>query len=119
MLYSFFVTQLQNPCPGDWTEQAKLDFEDFRIDLDIDILQRKSKDSFKTLTKSKAAEYEIERLLEIKGKHSKMQNLVYVELKMQSYFKTKGITKEIAQSIFKWRVRMAPFGQNFRGDKLL
>ena len=119
MLYSFFLTQFHNPCQGDWTEQAKIDFEDFRIDLDIEILQRKSKESFKNDTKLKATEYELERLLEIKGKHTKMQNLNYAELKMQEYLKMKGMSTQMAQCLFKWRVRMAPFGQNFRGDKCL
>ena len=41
--------------------------EDFRIDLDIEILQRK----VLKLT-LKVAEYELERLLEIKGKHRQM-----------------------------------------------
>ena len=118
MLYSFFITQFHNPCQGDWTEQAKLDFEDFGIDLDIETLQRKSKESFKTDTKLKAAEYELERLLVIKEKHTKMQNLSYTELKMQGYLKMKGMSKDIAQSLFKWRVRMAPFGQNFRGGQM-
>ena len=35
MLYSFFLTQYFNPSPGDWTEQAKVDFQDFNIPLEF------------------------------------------------------------------------------------
>ena len=76
MLYSFFITQFYNPCPGDWTEQVKIDFEDFNIELNIDDLRSKSKLSFKNDVKIKAAEYELARLTEIKGKHSKMQKFI-------------------------------------------
>ena len=30
------VCQFVNPTPGDWTEQAKVDFEDFGIPLDFE-----------------------------------------------------------------------------------
>ena len=38
-------------------------------------------------------------------------------MKMQEFFKTPGITTEQALNLFKWRVRMAPFGENFRGGQ--
>jgi hypothetical protein len=62
MLYSFFLTQFYNPTPGDWTEQAKVDFGDFGIPLDFDVLRKKSKESFKMLVKRQAHEYELLRL---------------------------------------------------------
>ena len=46
MLYSFFLTQFYNHTPGDWTEQAKLDFSDLDIPLDFEFLKKKSKESF-------------------------------------------------------------------------
>ena len=33
--------------------------------------------------------------------------------------KTTGITTEQAQNLFRWRVRMSPFGENFRGGQAL
>ena len=41
MLYTFFITQLYNPTPGDWTEQAKLDFEALDIPIDFSYLRSK------------------------------------------------------------------------------
>ena len=41
MLYRFFITQLYNPTPGDWTEQVKRDFESLDIPLDFDFIKKK------------------------------------------------------------------------------
>ena len=43
MLYSFFITQWYSPSPGDWTEQVKLDLDDFNIPCDFDYIERKLK----------------------------------------------------------------------------
>ena len=117
MLYTFFTTQLNNPTPGDWTEQVKLDCLDLNIPFDFEYMLSKSKESFKNMVKIKAEEYELERLRAKQGKHSKMANVKYVEMKMQEYFKTPGITTEEALNLFKWRVRMATFGENYRGGQ--
>jgi hypothetical protein len=45
-----------------------------------------------------------------------MDNLYYSELKLQSYFKIPGIQTREVLNIFKWRVRMAPLGENYRGN---
>ena len=117
MLYSFFITQLYNPTPGDWTEQVKLDCKDLKIPFDFEYIRSKSKETFKKIVRTKADEYELDRLRERQVKHSKMSNVTYTEMKPQSYFKTPGITTEEALNIFRWRVRMAPIGENYRGNQ--
>ena len=49
-------------------------------------------------------------------KHSKMYNLHYSELGLQTYFKIHGIQTKEVLNLFKWRVGMAPLGENFRGN---
>ena len=117
MLHSFFITQLYDPSPGDWTEQAKQDFEEFGISSDIKYLKSKSVESFKRIVKSKADMYELVRLTQKQGTHSKMDNLHYSKLEIQNYLKMPGISTEEAQNLFRWRVRMAPFGENYRGGQ--
>ena len=56
--------------------------------------------------KRKALEY---AFLEKKNKHSKLENLFYTELKTQKYFLNGEITKEQAQNLFSYQVRMANF----------
>ena len=117
MLHSFFITQLYDPSPGDWTEQAKQDFEEFGISSDIKYLKSKSVESFKRIVKSKADMYELVRLTQKQGTHSKMDNLHYSKLEIQNYLKMPGISTEEAQNLFRWRVRMAPLGENYRGGQ--
>ena len=50
-------------------------------------------------------------------KHSKMANLIYTELKAQDYLTSENTRAEYVRNIFKFRVRMAPFGENFRGGE--
>ena len=119
MLYTFFVTQLYNPTHGDWTEQVKVDCADFRIPFNLEYMQGKSTESFKKLVKIKAEEYSLDKFCEKKEKHSKMSNLQYTELKTKEYLNTPGITTEEVLKMFKWRVRMAPLGENFRSNQPL
>ena len=115
MLHQFFVTQLNNPTKGDWTETVKEDLEDFGIQMNTEIIKSKSKEAFKRLVKVKAKEYGLEMLLKKKENHSKMSKLTYSELKLQSYFSIPGINIQQVRNMFKFRVRMAEVGENFRG----
>ena len=117
MIHQFFVTQWMNPTRGDWTETVRKDLEEFGIQEDIEFLKSKSKGIFKRLLKKKAREIAFESLVEMKVKHSKMNNLEYKELKLQEYFQLPGIRIEQVRKIFKFRTRMLPFGENFRGAK--
>ena len=46
-----------------------------------------------------------------------MNNLSYNEMKTQGYFQTGGVSTQEALNLFKWRVRMAPVGENFRASQ--
>ena len=52
----------------------------------------------------------------MKSKHSKMDNLSYSELKMQSYFSNEKVSPQVAKNIFKFRGRMANVTANFRSQ---
>ena len=114
MLYSFFITQWNNPCKGDWSEYVKQDLKDFQIHQSFQEIQSKSKYTFKKLVKSKAEEFALTSLIDLKNTHSKMDNLNYFTLDMKSYF----VSEEdngLKKIIFKLRTRMERFGENFRG----
>ena len=66
--------------------------------------------------KIKTKEYTLDHLLNLKAKHSKMDNLMYTELKMQNYLKSENITVQEAQNLFRFRVGVAQFKANF-GDR--
>ena len=117
MLYKLFITQFNKPCRGDWTEMVRQDLEDFEITCDFKNIKSKSKDAFKRLVKIKAKEYALKILTAKQQRHTKMENIVYTELKRQTYFSLRNISVEQARNIFRFRVRMAAYGENFRGNK--
>ena len=79
------------------------------------ILKFKSKECFKTLVKKKALDLALRELNAVKETHSKLNNLVYPSLEMQKYLSSSYINPEDAKEIFSYRVRMANYGENFRG----
>jgi hypothetical protein len=118
MLHKFFSTQWKYPTnKQDWTEQVKMDLEEFKIPVDLDFIKAKSTNSFKTLVKIKAREHSFFKLMQKKMDHSKMDNIFYGELKMQTYLKSNQFTTTQAKLIYSFRIRMANFQENFQGNK--
>ena len=62
-------------------------------------------------------EYEYNQLMNIKQTHSKLNNLCYTKLELQNYLKLEVLNASEAQMLFKYRVRMASYGENFRGEE--
>ena len=114
MLYSFFITQWLNPSKGDWTEQIQEDLEDFKIPCSFDLIEKKSKEAFKKMVKTRAKEYALELLLKKQESHSKMENLSYTDIKIQDYFNSDQMNNEQKRMLFRFRTRMERFGENFR-----
>ena len=48
---------------------------------------------------------------------SKMKDLSYTHLKIQDYLLLKNMNLDEAKALFKFRVRMSPFGENYRGGR--
>ena len=115
MLYTFFITQWQNPTRGDWTNQVKEDLEDLGIPCSFTFIQSKSKEAFKKLVKTKTKEFALKILKKRQETHTKMKNVVYTDLKVQSYFSSEEFNSFQKKTIFKFRTRMERFGENFRG----
>ena len=84
----------------------------------FEYIRSKSPSAFKELVKRQAKGYALQILREKQMKHSKMDNLYYSELKLQTYFKIPGIQTKEVLTLFKWRVGMAPLGANILGGRL-
>ena len=115
MIYQIFSAQWSQPTKNDWTSMVKQDLIDFNIETNLSNLKMKSEWSFKNLVKKKAHEYEFNELMIKKQKYSKLNNLKYTKLEMQRYLKLENLNTIGAQTLFKYRVRMANYGENFRG----
>ena len=109
------MTQWTNPTKSDWTETVRVNLEEFEVPCDFDFLKTMSKENFKRKAKIVA----LANLKKKQAAHSKMRNLEYSKLELQSYLKLPGIKVDMPRNLFKFRTRMAPFGENFRGNQEL
>ena len=115
MLSKFLYAQWLFPVKNDWVHQVKEDLVDLKISLSLEQLKLKSKTSFKKIVKIRMKEFTLEYLNEQKEKHSKMENLLYIKLKLQSYLKNPEISVQAAKNLFRWRTRAAEFKTNYKG----
>ena len=117
MLSKFFFAQWENSGTNDWTLEVRKNLIELGLPTDLDLKKKLSKNAFKKLVKKHAKNYELRRLLKIKENKSKLKNLFYSELKLQDYLLLKNMNACQAKALFKFRVKMAPFGQNFKGGQ--
>ena len=116
MLYKFFIAQWEDPIKKDWVEQVRTDLEDLGIKLNLDEIEMKSEMTFKKMVKVKIKEFALDSLNEMKYEHSKMDNVIYTELNIQTYLMSEELSVEQKRIIFHFRTRMANFAENFRGQ---
>ena len=69
------------------------------------------------MVKVRAKEFALRMLRTKQEKHSKMDNLEYKELKMQNYMQSEDLKTKQKKLIFKGRVKMLEFGENYRGGR--
>ena len=116
LLGNFFKIQRKYPAKNDWINTVKEDLKLVKINLDLDEIKEKSKESFSNLVKVNVREAAFQDLQKMKNEHSKMSNISYTKLELQSYFKSKNIYPADAKNIFKFRTRMANVKTNFRSQ---
>ena len=109
MLCKTFWTQWHHPVRGDWVLQVIEDLEMFETPCNLPWIRSKSKLSFKTMVRSKTKELSFKLLSKMKEKHSKMENLLYTELKMQTYLENHQIKVYEVRTLFKFRTRIMKF----------
>ena len=114
MLSRFFYCQWYNSNPQDWTTQVKLDLQELNLPNDLDIIETKTKFSWKNLVKRKIKEFEFNELIRMKETQnkSKLGNLNYDELQQQEYFSSLNVTH--SKEVFRFRTRMAKFSENYK-----
>ena len=116
MLYKVFIAQRKFPVKDDWTEEAKANLEELDLDCTLEELKLKSQNSFKRMVKTKVKEYTLNYLLEVKEKHSKMDNLYYNNLKLQNYLKDGDKSVEEQQNLYRYRTRVAKYKENMKNS---
>ena len=114
MLSRFFYCQWYNSNPQDWTTQVKLDLQELGLPNDLEMIEKKTKLTWKNLVKRKIKEFEFKELIEIKEtrNQSKLEKLNYKELNQQEYLNNLNVVQ--LKEIFRFRTRMAKFSENFK-----
>ena len=82
-------------------------------------MKRMCEARFKKMVKVKICEFALDQLNEEKFSHSKMDNLVFTELKLQDYLISEKMTVKQKRNIFLFRVRMADYGENYPNRSIL
>ena len=116
MEYKFFKCQWDNPSPNDWTEQVRADLVEVGLPVSLEFVTSISEKAFKQLVKKKIKAREFSSLMQ--ERKSKTRNLMYTHLEMQHYLHLEKMSKNEAIILFKFRTRMAPFGENFKAGQL-
>ena len=75
----------ENLSKGDWSETVVQDLKDLKKEEDMEKMKGMSEPRFKKMVKIKICEFALDQLNEEKFSHSKMDNLVFTELKLQDY----------------------------------
>ena len=111
LLAKFFKAQKEYPVKNDWWLSAEENLKEFDIKMEVNEIGAMKKKKFKDIVKKKTNEKAFQYLNIMKSHHSKMDNLNYTELKMQSYLK-ENIAK--SQQLFRFRTRMIDVRNNFK-----
>lgn len=114
LLHKFFLAQADSPVKNDWILTVKINLQEFNMDMSFEDIKKLSKEAFSQIVKAKLNKFTLERLLNIKETHSKMENLKYSELNLQPYLKSDKISVRIAKQLFRYRTKMADLKDNFR-----
>ena len=121
LLLRFFKAQCRKPSKNDWCQTVRKDLEELEIEEDFDQLKKYSKDQLSKLVREAYKSKAFEDLLLKQENYSKGRNLMYGELKMRRYLKTRSLSKEQASLAFRLRTRMvsgikANFRNSFKDD---
>ena len=80
-----YLTQKQNPSPGDFVKLIEEDFKTIGEEMNDNMIKKMEKEQFKTFVKNKIKEATLKYLKEKQAGHSKVNNIEYSKLLRQPY----------------------------------
>ena len=116
MVKRVFESQQKNRTKNDWISTVLKDMEQLELDVTFADIQKMSKGEWKTIVKRSIIQKALQNLIEIKQTHSKVMQLNYEKLEMQSYFLPNKLecSREEIQMIFKLRRNMTNVKMNMK-----
>ena len=113
LLKKFFNIQNKYRVKNDWILTIQEDLELLGFPVNFEKIRTIKKNQFKKSIKEKVKMLAFQYLIKLKDEHTKMSNLSYDSLKIQSYFTSSKVSAKQAKSIFKFRTNMANVKENF------
>ena len=113
MLSKFFRHQWHEGKEYDWCYQVKCDLRELDLPVELVDIEGFSKTRWKNMVRRKTRIYEFNALLELKGESSKLKNLSYSSLTLQSYLSDMEASK--AKNVLRYRTRTSDYSGNNKG----
>ena len=113
LISKVFFAQKRRTSSDDWVESVFKDLKDIKIDITEDTIATMKKFRFKKCSKNKVKEAAFDYLQNIKEKHSKVKDIQYEKLDMQSYLLGSKFSTSEKQLLCKLRTRMTNAKANF------
>ena len=88
LVHQILQEQLTNPVRHDWIELVEQDLIDLDIDNSMEEIKECPAEEFKRIVKERTEEKAFEYLSKLKENQSKMKNLKYKKLELQTYLKS-------------------------------
>ena len=116
LLYKFFICQVKKPCKEDWVLSVQDDLKLLKLEnYFFEQLKSISKNQFKKLLNEKIRVKAFEHLINIKNTQTKIKNIQYNTLKLQSYLNSSEVNSDSASYIFLCRSKMLDIKANYKG----
>ena len=117
LISKFFQAQLANPVKNDWTMTCSENLQELGIDQSLNEIRSMSKQKFKTLIKEKNSQKAFAFLQEEKSKLSKVKDLQYEKLMIQTYLLPSNLADvRLAKFVFSLRSRMLDVKCNYKNN---
>ena len=105
MVNEIYSAQKASPTEGDFCKLVEADKIEINLQIQDEEISQMNETKFKNTIKFKIKEAALKRLLEIKSNHSKLNNITYNKLEMQSYLQSPLFGSEDARMLLALRTR--------------
>ena len=110
--------QVKSPEKNDWCSTVTNDLNDLDMHYSFEDISAIGENTLKELVKQKVTEKALEYLNGIKQNQSKMNNIVYKELKMQEYLVNNKTSIKQKKLLFSLRTKMVRVYRNYGSQQL-
>ena len=113
LISQVFWAQIKKPAKGDWCTVVAEDLSSLGLHLKLDEIAGMSKEAIKSKVKTNIKEVAFDFLVTAKKSLTKLADLSYDKLSIQSYLLDPQISSRHKRLLFQWRTRMIKVNWNY------